>query len=298
MTTSPASAAPGVASFITAFLADGRHANRSVATLRTYATDLQHFITWYAGALEGITVEVLRAYFTTLEELKPASRARKQAALSSFLTWAYRQDYIVTNPMLKIERVRRDPPTQQGIGREQAEAILAVIPKAQERDRLLFRLLLETGMRIGEALHLYVEDLDLTRDDEHVRVRGKGGQRRTLLLDDPRLVTQLRTYLAHTGYHHGLLFRAQKNGDGQPLRYQSVQERWARYCQQAGIACTLHQLRHTHATELVNEGVSLNTIRKRLGHKHVQTTLRYAEQSDATADAEVRAWRRRKNENK
>ncbi len=39
-------------------------------------------------------------------------------------------------------------------------------------------------------------------------------------------------------------------------------------------------------------GVSLATIRRRLGHKNVQTTLRYAEQSDATADAEVRAWRR------
>jgi integrase/recombinase XerD len=39
-------------------------------------------------------------------------------------------------------------------------------------------------------------------------------------------------------------------------------------------------------------GVSLPTIRKRLGHKNLQTTLRYAEQSDGTADAEVRAWRR------
>jgi integrase len=48
----------------------------------------------------------------------------------------------------------------------------------------------------------------------------------------------------------------------------------------------------------VNEGVSLNTIRKRLGHKNLQTTLRYADQSDATADAELRAWRRRKNENR
>jgi hypothetical protein len=44
--------------------------------------------------------------------------------------------------------------------------------------------------------------------------------------------------------------------------------------------------------ELVNGGVSLATIRKPLGHKNLQTTLRYAEQSDATADAEVRAWRR------
>jgi site-specific recombinase XerD len=287
-------AVPALAVCIAAFLDDLRQANRAAATIRTYATDLHHFTAWYAGSLDGMTEPVLRAYFRTLGHLKPTSRARKQAALASFLTWAVRQAYLSRNPVQTMERVRCDPPAPVGLTRTQVETILAVIPKAQERDRLLFRLLFETGLRIGEALHLTVDDLDLTRDDEHLRVRGKGGQRRTVLLDDPRLVAQLRTYLAHTGYQHGWLFRAQKNGDGQPLRYQSVQERWGRYCGQAGIACTLHQLRHTHATELVNEGVSLNTIRKRLGHRNIQTTLRYADQRDATADAELRAWRRRK----
>lgn len=58
------------------------------------------------------------------------------------------------------------------------------------------------------------------------------------------------------------------------------------------MRCTLHPLRHSHATELVNGGVSLATIRKRLGHQHIQMTLRYAKVSDLTADAEVRRWRR------
>jgi site-specific recombinase XerD len=53
-------------------------------------------------------------------------------------------------------------------------------------------------------------------------------------------------------------------------------------------------LRHPHATELINEGVSLATIRKRLGHKNLQTTLRSTEQSDATAGAELRARRRKR----
>ena len=123
---------------------------------------------------------------------------------------------------------------------------------------------------------------------------GKGGRRRTILLDDTALVTLLKRYIQQQGYQHGALFRAHKNYRGGALRYQSVQEKWASYYRQAGIACTLHQLRHAHATELVNDGVSLATIRKRLGHKHIQTTLRYAQQSDAAADAEMRAWRRSK----
>ncbi len=103
----------------------------------------------------------------------------------------------------------------------------------------------------------------------------------------------MRAYLKQTAYQYGPLFRAEKNGRGGTLRYQSVQEHWATYCGRTKIICTLHQLRHTHATELVNDGVSLTTIRKRLGHKNLQTTLLYAEQSDTTADAELRAWRRK-----
>lgn len=238
---------------------------------------------------------MLRGFFATLDGLAPATRARKQASVSSFLAWAYRQEAIPSNPMAKLERVRLPDPEPRAVHRATVERILAAIPRAQRRDRLLFRLIFETGLRVGEALQVHVEDLDLTADDERLSVLGKGGRRRTILLDDRRLVAELRGYLKHSGYRHGPLFRAAKNGHGGPLRYQSVQERWARYCHAAGARATIHQLRHAHATELVNDGVSLATIRKRLGHKNLQTTARYANQTDATADAELRAWRRRRD---
>lgn len=275
------------------FLAELAHANRSRHTRRAYASDLAQFSASHRGPVGGITAEVIRDFGATLGQLGPASRARKQAALASFLDWARRQGHLASDPMASVARVRPDPPRPRSLGREPVEAILKVIPTAQRRDRLLFRLIFETGLRVSEALGVHLEDLDLRADDEHLNVLGKGGQRRTVLLDDARLVGRLRAYLKQTGYRHGPLFRAEKNGRGGPLRYQSVQERWARYCSRAEVPCTLHQLRHTHATEMVNGGVSLATIRKRLGHKNLQTTLRYAEQSDATGDAEVRAWRRR-----
>jgi integrase/recombinase XerD len=275
------------------FLEDLAAVHRALPTRWAYAADLSQLAAWHAGgSLQAITPESLRRFLAQYSHLSPATHARKEAALASFFRWAYRREWLAANPMDRVERVKLDPPTPRGIDREQAEAILATIPAQRQRDRLLFRLLLETGLRIGEALHLYVEDLSLRVDDEHLTVRGKGGRSRTLLLDDPRLVRQLRAYLKQTGYRHGPLFRAEKNGRGGPLRYQSVQQLWARYCTQADIRCTLHQLRHTHASELLNGGVSLATIRKRLGHKHIQTTLRYAELADETADAEVRAWRR------
>jgi len=289
-TTTPSTLQP----WIEAFLTDLKNANRSPHTLRAYATDLQRLAAFYQGPPEKITVVHLRTFLETFNHLKPATRARKQAALNSFFTWAYRHDLIMANPMGKIEAVKRDSPTIHALTRAKVEKIFAMIPAEQSRDRLLFQLLFETGMRVSEALHLYVEDMDMTLDDEHLRVVGKGGKRRTIFLDDPKLVSRLRTYLKRTEYKYGPLFRAMKNGRGGPLRYQSVHQRWQKYCAEAGITCTLHQLRHTHATELVNDGVSLATIRKRLGHKNIQTTLLYAEQSDETADAELRAWRREK----
>jgi integrase/recombinase XerD len=68
---------------------------------------------------------------------------------------------------------------------------------------------------------------------------------------------------------------------------------WRKYAATADITAAIHQLRHSHATELVNDGVLLQTSRKRLGHRNLQTTLRYAEQSDITADNELRARQRR-----
>lgn len=196
---------------------------------------------------------------------------------------------------MHLERPPIPPPHPRGLRREEIERIFAVIPANQSRDALLFRLVFETGLRISEALNVHLADLDLARGDEHLTVLGKGGQRRTVLLDDPKLVNALRRYLRSLDYEHGPVFQARKNGRGGPLRYQSVQERWQQYAAQAGVSCTLHQLRHSRATELVNGGVSLGTIRKRLGHRHIQTTLRYAEVSDASADAELRKWRRRQS---
>jgi integrase/recombinase XerD len=278
------------------FLADLAYTNRSAHTVRAYASDLAELVAFFPGSPQRLNADILRQFGKAHSHLAPATRARKQAAVSSLLTWAYRHDRIKTNPMLKLDRVQQTPRTPRALPRASIEAVLAVIPTRQQRDRVLFRLIFETGLRIGEALQIHVEDLDLSRDNERLTVIGKGKHQRTVLLDDPRLLRELRAYLKLTQYGHGLLFRALKNGDGEALRYQSIQQRWAAYCMAAGVTCTIHQLRHSHATEMVNGGVSLGTIRKRLGHKSIQTTLLYAEKSDESADAEVRAWRRRLRE--
>jgi integrase/recombinase XerD len=124
------------------------------------------------------------------------------------------------------------------------------------RDRVLFETAYTCGARASEVCGMYVEDLDLRVDDEHARVHGKGGTVRTVLLDDRGYVALLKLYLARSGYTSGPLFRASVNGRGGPLSYDAAESRWKRYCAAADVEIGIHQLRHAHATELINLGVS------------------------------------------
>jgi integrase/recombinase XerD len=107
-----------LALLIADFLADQKNAGRSPHTLRACASDLAQLAASHSGPTEELTVERLRAFWTAFDPLSPATRARKQAAVASFLAWAYRHDYIPADPMTKIDRIRREPDMPRGVGRE------------------------------------------------------------------------------------------------------------------------------------------------------------------------------------
>jgi integrase/recombinase XerC/integrase/recombinase XerD len=151
------------------------------------------------------------------------------------------------------------------------------------------------GARASEVCGMHVEDLDLRLDDEHVRIHGKGGSVRTVLLDDRGYVALLKLYLARAGYTAGPLFRASINGAGGPLSYDAAHHRWQNYCATAGVDIDIHQLRHAHATELINSGVSIEVVRRRLGHASTETTQLYTLLADTVADDEIRAARRHRD---
>ncbi len=163
---------------VEAFLADLAQAGRSRHTRRAYAGDLRLLVAAAPDRLEELTPAHLRALFASHAEHAATTRARRQASVASFLAWAYREGLIESDPMGRVARVKQEPPLPRGLGPEQVAALLAVIPRHRVRDRLLLHLLATTGMRVGEALGLHVEDVDLSRDDERVAVLGKGGRRR------------------------------------------------------------------------------------------------------------------------
>ena len=144
------------------------------------------------------------------------------------------------------------------------------------RDRAWFFTLAHTGLRVSELLNLRLADLDLTGG--RLIVRGKNKRDRVVYLT-PTLTQALQTYLSHreaaTDDHLWL--------EGEcPLRDQQVRYRLRRWGQLCCVSVTPHRLRHTLATRLINQGMSLESLRKLLGHKSLSMTQHYARIYDAT----------------
>jgi len=278
------------------FLADLQNAGRSPHTITNYRCDLNRLTHTAPGGLADITTASLRRLFTSLADKAPATRARIQASVNAFLTWCFKHDLIPANPMQKLDRVRVPEAIPRGLDPAVIRKVLGAIPRRNLRDRLLFTLVAETGLRISEALGVYVEDLVLTPDDEQIVVRGKGGRTRTVMLyAAPLSLKLLRRHLREARITSGALFRGDpaRGGSNRPIHYRTAHHAWTRYCRRARVEANIHALRHSFATRLVNEGVSLGVVRKLLGHRNMQTTLRYAQVSDATVKRELMAHHRR-----
>jgi integrase/recombinase XerC/integrase/recombinase XerD len=298
-------ALPGhpLAAHIDDFLTDLANANKPRNTVRAYRGDLVAFAAHHDGEIGEVTAVPVRAFLTEIARLAPSTRKRKRAAVASFCRWAVRHDLLDFSPMDRIDTVAVPKTLPRPAAADSIQAVLSEIcsrrprkdvPLDVLRDRVLFETAYVCGARASEVCGMYVEDLDLRLDDEHARVHGKGGTVRTVLLDDRGYVALLRLYLARSGYTSGPLFRASINGHGGPLSYDAAESRWRKYCAAANVEIGIHQLRHAHATELINLGVSIEAIRKRLGHSSTDTVKIYAELADQAADNEIRAARRKR----
>jgi site-specific recombinase XerD len=279
-------------------------------TQLAYRSDLRLFQRAFPDLdIRGITIQHLRAFLQDTADLAPSTVARRQATLRSCFRWAYQQDLIVADPTAKLEPITVPEREPRPLTEDQVEAILAAIPAADKRNRLLFVLLYETGMRVGEALGILLSHIALNDvDGGAIRVVGKGQKERIVpLIDAPRTVRLLRELLKRLG-PIGPLFRGDQKKGGHPaeaLDRTTVFYHFERYLAAARerqmevfvgeeAPITIHRFRHTYATLKLRDGVSLSSLRKLMGHKNLQTTLRYADSDLQTIKQELVEARRRR----
>jgi integrase/recombinase XerD len=173
--------------------------------------------------------------------------------------------------------------------------VAKVIADAPQPYRLIFTLLRETGMRVGEALGLNLGDVTLEPGREGLRVReAKNKTERVVTLGPNSTPKSLRGLRAHLRDLAGLptttpLFSSNR---GTRVSYAAAQYQWAQRCAKAGLVeadgalrYTLHQLRHTRGTELIEEGKPLEIVQRVLGHRDIRSTQGYADLSEAQVRA-------------
>ena len=152
-----------------------------------------------------------------------------------------------------------------------------------KRDKAILELLFSTGLRISELCSLSIDDVDLTRDE--FSVRGKGDKVRVVFLSDDARVA-LQDYLkARKDMDDALFVRyGRKMNDGGDLRLspRAVQRLLKKYAAEAGITrkVTPHVIRHSFATDLLQNGADIRSVQALLGHASINTTQVYTHVTD------------------
>lgn len=142
------------------------------------------------------------------------------------------------------------------------------------RARTVLTTIYAAGLRLSEACHLQIGDIESSPERMCLKVRqGKGGKDRYTLLS-PHLLDTLRLYWRATRPRLWLFTNWAGNA---PIDTSTVQRMYHAARETAGIANQggIHSLRHAFATHLLESGVDIHTIQRLLGHEHVSTTMRY-----------------------
>lgn len=264
----------------------------STHTVQAYAADLADFRRWLSPDAETsqITSDTLKEYLEHLvgtRKLAVATVRRRFACLRAIFRRVAEQGH-ATNPFAAwrplLPRRKRLPRT---LTRTEASSLLRTsgtdYSAARDREpafRTIVRLMIATGMRVGELCKLGIDDV--SPDCSILRVQGKGARDRVAYVTDPNLrrdLNHVREKRLQSRIEVRALFL---NRCGTPLRPQSVRSKLHHLANGAGFSrrVTPHMLRHTAATLLIETGVDIRFVQRLLGHSSIATTEIYTHVSD------------------
>jgi integrase/recombinase XerD len=246
-------------------------------TQRAYLRAVRQLAAHYRLAPDQLTESQVREYLLYLKNEKHFAAGSLKIAASGikfFYTHTTPRDW----QTLKKLRIPRSKTLPDVLSINEARRLIAALRKL--RFRVYFWTVYSLGLRLQEGLNLQVGDIDSERMLVHVR-RGKGAKDRFVPLPT-RTLALLRAYWV-THRHPLWLFpntyRGHQQGAGPrgPMKRDGVQAAMRRVVRELGFRkkITVHTLRHSYATHLLEAGVSLRLIQQYLGHSSLQTTMVY-----------------------
>jgi site-specific recombinase XerD len=255
--------------------------NFSTQSTKSYLSRLEHYLVWLPVPVEIATKTHVKMYLDLLLEngLAPKTINERLVAIRSFYLYLAKEEgKMITNPVSSGLALRLPKPLPRDIRERELDRFLAVIKK--KRDRALFMLMLRCGLRVAETAGLELSAIDYQRNQIIVR-NGKGAKDRITYISNDA-AEALAAYLqVRPSTKEDKVFLVEKGiHKGKPLSVRGIQKRMEYYSRKSGVSMSCHRLRHTMATQLLNAGSDLVIIQELLGHKRIETTMRYSRLSN------------------
>jgi integrase/recombinase XerD len=259
--------------------------NRSISTIRTNFGSIFLFFKFIKKSggkrFEEISCDDLRAYIEYEQDQgkKPLTVHTRVRSLKAFFNYHIDRgnvDQAILKHKLRIKLPQRLP---RAIDPEDVRQLLSVIGKI--RDRAIIITLLRTGMRIGELLSTQIGEVNLQEKRIEIYQAHKNLTGRVVYLSADALVV-LQIWMTMRSPDTPYLFHGQKR---RPLSYEAARMMFNKYLLKADLShkgYTLHCLRHTFASELLNAGMRLECLQELLGHSDIEMTRVYARLTDVT----------------
>lgn len=263
--------------------------NCKAGTLASNSTAVRFFLTCLKSSgkerLEDITRRDIAAFVEHEQDRGLAIRAVRTRLVAVYSFMRHLVDNEILAPELLMKKIKLKLPDSlpRAIDGDDVKLLFSVIK--QPRDKALFLLLLRTGMRIGELLDLQVYDVDLQERKILIHTGEKNSRGRVVYFSDDAGAALQNWLRRRNPAKEHLFYSAQKHN----LSYAAVRNRFNNYLEKAGLArkrYTIHQLRHTFATELLNAGMRIECLQVLLGHGNLEMTKRYARLKDKSREAE------------
>jgi site-specific recombinase XerD len=211
--------------------------------------------------------------------LSPATVNRHLQAIRKFCDFARQVNLMESNPAADVRPIQAPPTLRRALDADEItrllEAAQAGRPSLVKRDYAIIQLLLQTGIKVGELTELQLSDIELTDSRGTLAVKGNGSNSHRRIPLKALACQALQEYLQvrppWPGVKH--LFLSQ---EGNSISARTVQRLVNVYTRAAGLTgISAHTLRYTFATSMLEEIGDVATVANLLGHRSVETTLRY-----------------------
>lgn len=254
--------------------------DRAISTCNNYGRCLAAIALFYKRLPTSLTLDEIEEYLFIVKQKAVDGSLNTMKFTICALKFVYKMEGMdELRIQLPVIRCRRKLPVV--LSKEEVASMMNIpclLPH-----RLMIAILYGCGLRCGEIRNLKVTDIDLNRAVLHVR-QGKGKKDRYMPLGKT-LPVILKQYIK-TMKPDGWLFPGKRWEDSSrrffpvlqsPSSTSSIQWAIKRAAKLAGICkpISVHSLRHTYATHLLEDGVNILTIRELMGHAHISTTMIY-----------------------